>query len=166
MKKYAIFLALGASLAFYSCTEKGPVNPMPNTPAPATPGTDTIPKITYLKAKPWRLTGLTQGAPGSATQADIYKSGFPNCQKDDIYRFNAPNTLLVGTGQNQCSADDAEKNGTWDINNNSTILTMILQAQTMTGMTGSFGVTQLSSSKMVLKQTVSGSEYTLIFTAQ
>ncbi|MFC5271065.1 lipocalin family protein [Adhaeribacter terreus] len=165
MKKYTLFLALGASLAFYSCEKKDPVKPIthtPNTP----PETDTTPKIIYLQAKSWRLTGLTQGAPGSALQADLYKSGFPNCQKDDLYKFNSPDALVVAPGQNTCSSGETEKSGTWNLNNNSTFLTITNPSQTMIGMTGNFAVSEITATKMILKQTVNDSEYTLTFTAQ
>ena len=165
MKKYLLLLFLGAAAAFSSCdSDDDTVVPPIQTPPTTTPN-DTTPKINYVVAKTWRLSGFTQGDPGSATQSDLFTSGFPNCQKDDIYKFTAPTALTIGTGNNKCNTSETDKTGTWDLNNTSTTFTINNPSQTIIGLNGTFSVKEITASRMILTQVVNGSQYTLTFSA-
>lgn len=165
MKKQLLFLFLSAAAAFTSCTKDGDEPVYPNqtlvTPTPA----DTTPKINYVLAKTWRVTAFTQGNETTNTHSDLFTSGFPNCQKDDVYTFTSPDALKVSTGNNKCAASETDKTGTWDLNNNSTQFTLNNPAQTITGLNGEFSVVEITASKIELKQEVNGSVYTITFSA-
>ena len=164
MKKYLLLLLLSAAATFTSCDSDDDKTVTP-TQNPGTTPTDTIPKIQHVTAKTWRITAFTQGSPGSATQSDVFTSGFPNCQKDDIYKFTAPAELTINTGNNKCSSSETDKTGTWDLNNTSTTFTINNPSQTIIGLNGTFSVIEITASRMIISQVVNGSEYTLTFSA-
>jgi hypothetical protein len=166
MKKYALLLLLGASALFYSCEpdDPQPVNTTPTKPTNTQP--DTIPKSTRLMAKSWRLTGFTQSASGSSVYVDLYESGFPNCQKDDLYKFTAPNVLTVETGNAKCDQNEVAKQGTWELRSNNTVLSLNIPAQTITGLTGDFSVLEISASRIIVARVINSSQYTLMFSGQ
>ena len=165
MKKIFIYLTLALAAGFSSCSsdDDQPVGPT-NQPSQPTQ-TDTTPKINYVLAKNWQITGFGQGTPGTTTFTDVYKSGFPNCQKDDIFTFGPSDELTIAPGTNKCNSGQTEQKGTWNLNNNSSVMTITNPAQTVIGLNGEFSVIEITASKIILTQIVNSNQYILTFSA-
>ncbi|RYU77675.1 lipocalin family protein [Hymenobacter persicinus] len=87
------------------------------TPAPALTATEK------LMAKSWYLTARTLTYNG--TVDDLFAT-YPNCARDDFYRFQADGTLQFDNGIEKCNPSEPQAvTGTWSVGANDTNLTML-----------------------------------------
>ena len=108
MKKgFFYLLPLAAGLALAGCKKDSTDNP---APAPS--------KTDMLTAKTWRLTDV------KAAGQTILNSGlFPDCFKDDLYKFNANKSLTFDQSTLKCDPTAAAtRNGSWELTTNETKL--------------------------------------------
>ncbi len=107
MKKTILFAAILAT-AFIACKK---------------PETNTTPTPTYTKADTlqngkWKLTSATIGGLIDLTQS------MKECQKDNLYTFNADKTITVDEGATKCAPSDVSprNDGNWSLITNNTQL--------------------------------------------
>ncbi len=96
-----------------------------------------------LQNKNWRLTGLTL-SPAYAGVTDLYNLMYEDCEKDNLYLFNAGNNFIYSEGPTLCYPGDPQtKPGTWSYNSNSKILTFQIGSGT-TSDTYSLTITEIN----------------------
>lgn len=169
MKTFYILTILGISAAVVSCEDPTPApNNTGNTPTqPVNNNPNNLSKTQLITKHTWKLTSFTQGVPGAPTATDLFGSGIPNCQKDDIYKFAVQDSAAtIENGAVKCGTTETTKTGKWYFKNGEGTLALKISGQTTIGLNGDFTLKELGETKMILKQTVSGSEYTSIYTAQ
>ncbi|MFC5271063.1 hypothetical protein [Adhaeribacter terreus] len=164
MKNFYFLVLLAFTLGLTSCNDNSDKDPAPIVqPDPADdPAAIELTKQ-LLTTKKWRLIALTQNVAGQAIYTDLYNNSYPSCQQDDLYIFETQNnTLKIEVGFGECTPAEPDRNGSWNLKNANT-LTITDPNQSQTGLTGDFSITQLNDTKMILKQTVNGNEYTATY---
>ena len=157
MKRYLLLLALGTCIGFTSCSkddDKKPADPQTNTPQKP----EASAKTKMLSAKPWKLESLTNNG-----QDMMNNPLFPNCNKDDLYKFNTDSTITVNDGVILCPSNPS--NGTWEFKNNETIINLTIPSISLVA-TGDFTLESLSETTLVLSkvQTIAGTNSTFVAT--
>lgn len=128
MKK-TILLSAFLATAFMACKKKD-TNTTP-TPTP----TPTYTKADTLQNGKWKLTSAT----AAGGLIDLTTS-MKECQKDNLYTFNADKTITVDEGATKCSSSDVSPrtDGNW----------ALLSSNTQLSISGSSITTQLGISNL------------------
>jgi len=108
---------MGSSLFFTNC-KKDEKDPDTTT---TTPSTET--NTQRLTGKNFKMTAATVD-PAILGVTDYYAQQ-PDCQKDNLIRFDTPNVFKDDEGATKCNTNDAQTTaGTWVWNTDETILTI------------------------------------------
>ncbi|MCB2409306.1 lipocalin family protein [Hymenobacter lucidus] len=126
-------------------------------------------KAGTLTGKKWQVTAATVTYTGSQTGTeDAYKT-LEACEKDNYIVFNSNKSLEVNEGKNVCADSEQMAMGTWDINSDQTKI--YINSPELGGSAAvQMDIAELSSSKLVLKNTIVQPDLTAVttttFTAQ
>ena len=72
-----------------------------------------------LQNKNWKITALTMN-PGYFGITDVLNGLFFDCEKDDIYEFNANGNFVLDNGSTKCAPTDPQtQTGSWNYNSSS-----------------------------------------------
>lgn len=149
------FLFVSSSLFLTNC-KKDDKDPEP-TPAPSNPAQSNTQKLT---GKNFKMTSLTID-PAFLGVTDYYAQT-PDCEKDNIIRFDTPDVFKEDAGSVKCDQNEVQtKTGTWVWNVDETVLTI-----TMDGDSQSWTVVSNDGTTLKVKyvQTFNGTNYTLTAT--
>jgi len=147
------FLFVGSSLFLTNC-KKDDKDP---DPAPSGPAQSNTQRLT---GKNFKLTALTISP--SILGLSNYYAQVPDCEKDDLIRFDTPDIFKKDAGSVKCDPNEVQtKTGTWTWNTNETIITI-----TMDGDSQSWTVTKNDGTTLKVKYTeqINGTNYTLTAT--
>lgn len=170
MKNYLLLLAVATPLVFSSCgkDDEEAATPQENSAAATLNGITAgssdpaAMQLTseILSGNKWKLTGLHQTAENTIIYKDLYTK-LPSCQKDDLYEFGANSNFTVTDGINMCGSSAQTKTGNWSLTNSANVT--ISANDLPTGLAGSLNIVQLSDSEMILRQTMNGLMYVVVF---
>lgn len=111
-----------------------------------------------LTTNRWQLTAATATIPGSTITFDAYDT-IPACIKDNFYTFAAGGSATVDEGASKCDPSDPQTTtGNWQLLNNNTQIKTI---DPVTGQSTTLGIVALTSSKLILQDTVTLSGITV-----
>jgi hypothetical protein len=113
-----IFLFLGTMAVLSGCKKS-------DKPPATTSRTD------LLTAKSWRLSSTTVTVNGILMPSSLF---LPDCNKDDLYKFNTDKTLIQDAGATKCNAADPQTQaGTWALNKDQSKLTIAVPGSPLNG---------------------------------
>jgi len=137
-------LAIAASIVAAACSKDNN-----NTPQSAE---------AMLTTNRWQLTGATVTIPGSTIAVNAYDT-IPACVKDNFYIFASGGSVTIDEGASKCDPSDAQTTtGNWQLLNNNTQIKTI---DPVTGQSTTAAVVTLTSSKLVLQDTITFSGITV-----
>lgn len=119
MKKILLAgLATAFSLSFSACNNGNyDANPNVNNSNVLNPLNNSNAGILYLTSGTWKIDSYVMV---NGTDTTDLLALVSDCEKDDIFTFNADNTITKDEGATKCSTSDPQtsSDGTWSINGN------------------------------------------------
>ncbi|WP_162910812.1 hypothetical protein [Hymenobacter oligotrophus] len=140
MKTIPLFGALALGLALVACKKE---DEKPKS------------KTELLTAKNWRITAdkRTSVTNGQTTTTDAYAS-YPDCTKDDFYKYSTEYKVDMNAGATKCSATQAQSTvANWNFSSDETRLVI---TDPRSGLSINSEVLELSATTLRLKNTQSG----------
>ena len=150
MKRVSLLATLALACAFTACKKD---NEKPKSTSE------------LLMAKTWKMTGLMEQV-GSTTATDEFATA-QNCEKDNLYKFEANNKFTLDEGALKCGSTDPQAiSGNWALTNSDKTLTAVAVDQasfTSIEITGT--IEKISATEFVLKDTDTSGGTTTVTTA-
>jgi hypothetical protein len=135
MKNYLLLLIAASAFIFTSCGDNNPPEPT---------------KTELITNKNWKITAQSESDNGGAA-TDSY-TNISSCNKDDIFIFGTDGKFTWDEGATKCDPADPQtvETGTWAFTNEEGKIVL-----TFVGDTDEFDIVELTSSRLVIKESSS-----------
>lgn len=125
MKKLT-FLLLSIVLAASACKKDDKKSDDPNTTTPTDTTNKYVSKYTAMITDRWQINAVYIMSKDLKDTIYDYYSAMKNCEKDNFIQFSAAKTVSVDEGAEKCdpSAAQITTDGNWNLNSDTTVLTI------------------------------------------